>query len=204
MCSVVLPAWMSLYHVGAWCPSRPEEIMGFPGTRVQTVVSCCPNAGTHPRSSGRVSSVLHHWTISLALLHLWLPEMQVVLGTKYLSDLFFVCQLQPLFQLFCLNSWTLSLKGFLTEFSSPSSYWKLNDHWITCDKTIMLCAICSKDTIANLFRKLKGISRDTKYHSAWALAKDALLDQTWVRLLSLFLGSSVYFLMKSHLITSSC
>lgn len=30
----VLPAWLSVYHVHAWCPPRPEGNAGSPGTRV--------------------------------------------------------------------------------------------------------------------------------------------------------------------------
>lgn len=29
-----LPTYMSMYHVRAWCPQRPEEDVGDPGTRV--------------------------------------------------------------------------------------------------------------------------------------------------------------------------
>lgn len=29
-----LPTYMSVYHVRAWCPQRPEEDVGGPGTRV--------------------------------------------------------------------------------------------------------------------------------------------------------------------------
>lgn len=31
---LVLPTWMSMYHVCDWCQWRPEEDTGFPGTRV--------------------------------------------------------------------------------------------------------------------------------------------------------------------------
>ena len=34
MCMNVLPAYMSVYHVHAWCPWRPEEGTGVPGTVV--------------------------------------------------------------------------------------------------------------------------------------------------------------------------
>ena len=30
---VCVPSYMSMYHVCAWCPHRPEESTGFPGTR---------------------------------------------------------------------------------------------------------------------------------------------------------------------------
>lgn len=33
MCIGVLPAWVPVPHVQAWCPQRPEED-GYPGTGV--------------------------------------------------------------------------------------------------------------------------------------------------------------------------
>ena len=33
-CMGVLPAWMSVHHMHAWCPSRPEEGIRCPGTEV--------------------------------------------------------------------------------------------------------------------------------------------------------------------------
>lgn len=34
---LVVPTWMSMYHVRGWCQWRPEEDTGFPGTRVTDV-----------------------------------------------------------------------------------------------------------------------------------------------------------------------
>lgn len=34
MCMSDLLTSMSVYHVHAWCPQRPEEVIRFPGTEV--------------------------------------------------------------------------------------------------------------------------------------------------------------------------
>lgn len=49
----VLPVSASVYHVRAWCPHKPEEGIGSPGSRVtdfQMEVSCDVGVGIKPGS----------------------------------------------------------------------------------------------------------------------------------------------------------
>jgi hypothetical protein len=39
-CVSVLPACMSVHHMSTWCPQRPEEDVGLPGTGIIDCVIC--------------------------------------------------------------------------------------------------------------------------------------------------------------------
>ena len=56
VCTSVLPAGMSVYHILAWCLL----------VKLWMVVSCCVDVGNSARSSGRVTSALNHRTNSPA------------------------------------------------------------------------------------------------------------------------------------------
>lgn len=53
MCVRDLLACMSVYHVHAWCPQRPEEVIRFPGTEVMDGWDPMRVFGTEPGSSER-------------------------------------------------------------------------------------------------------------------------------------------------------
>lgn len=46
---------VSMHHICAQCPCRPEEGIGPSGLELQTVVSCCMDAGTKPGSPRRAA-----------------------------------------------------------------------------------------------------------------------------------------------------
>lgn len=66
MCIGVLSAYMSVNHLLAWCPRRPEESTGSPVTRV-SVVCIMWMLRIKPMSSGRAASALSCWNYSLTL-----------------------------------------------------------------------------------------------------------------------------------------
>ena len=48
MCMSVLPTFLSVCHGCAWCPQRPEESTGSPGTEVTDGCECPVGAGNKP------------------------------------------------------------------------------------------------------------------------------------------------------------
>lgn len=63
LCIGVLPAYMFIYHICAWCLQRPEESIRAP----QTVITdlCEPQCGLEPWIPGRTVSTLNLWESSL-------------------------------------------------------------------------------------------------------------------------------------------
>lgn len=45
MCKGALPGYLSMYHMYAWWPWKPEEGAGSPRTRVMDGYKFCVNAG---------------------------------------------------------------------------------------------------------------------------------------------------------------
>lgn len=56
----VLPEGISVYHLCAWCPWRPEEGIRCPVTGVPDGFEPMEVLGIDPWSSGRATSVLNH------------------------------------------------------------------------------------------------------------------------------------------------
>lgn len=42
MCVCVLTAGTSVYHMHAWCPRRPEKVVGSPGAEIKGSLRAAP------------------------------------------------------------------------------------------------------------------------------------------------------------------
>lgn len=67
MCIGLSPTSVSVKHVHAQCPQRPERVTCSLGLGLQIVVSCHVSAGIEPKSSGTGPRALNHQANSSAL-----------------------------------------------------------------------------------------------------------------------------------------